>query len=928
MGQEDTHSPQIGANGLLPEQSARVRIDSMLRDAGWEIVPRDGYTPGVSAAAIEEGLLQGNLEADYLLFLEGKAIGVLEAKKESSSLSVIVASQAENYTHQLLSMYQYWENPLPFIYLSNGKELLFRNLKDPDGKYQPLKKMHSPKEMAKLAGITSYFIGLPRLEKAGLRKCQIDAITNLEATFRNGQQRALISVATGAGKTLLSCLAAYRFLTYTPARRILFLVDRNNLGKQANGEFGIFDKTETGAPFTSIYETSRWTAAEFKIGSDGKVKIPDANLVICTIQRLYSVITGMELQTLDDSDSPLEEQQDGPAVELTGPLHLPPDYFDFIFVDECHRSIYGRWKKVLTYFDHARIIGLTATPGEETMAFFNNNRIVNYTLEESVADGINVGYRIYNIDTEATMNGGIVGEGDKYQQITVYTGQRRNTRTVIPWSYESSELDRDVVNPEQIRLILETFRDAIYEDLYPNRTPDFASIPKTLIFAKSDSHADNILSILREVFPGQVPEFAQKITYSAGDSNTLINNFRNDRKFRIAVTVTLVATGTDVKPLEILLFMRDVNTEPLFIQMRGRGCRKIPEDALRNVTPNADTKDHFTIVDAVGVTRHPMKNKPIGGDDGDRIVPISLEKLLEQITHGWLPDDNLILLAKRLVRIHDRYREAQHKKFAALSGMDMIDMAKSIQDASDSGQLAAEPFVHPNEPNLLRKALVQPLSLHVEARKYLLELNSGYVNILQPGKDRVVGKGFSKEKALETTTEFETYLQQHRDEEEVIRIVAKQLDSAITYDMLADLAGKLKAYNFEFQPATLWYAYSVLDPEKVVPLKAEDKDAQTNLIQLMRFALGGHPGKLQSLRSLSAQRFELWCGEPQRKVLTDVQRQLTLELTNYIVCNGACTPLNISNGIGPQFLMQVRSAFGPKNVDTLLKSLSAFMLAA
>ncbi len=440
MGQENTPSPQSGTNGLLPEQSARVKIDSLLRDAGWEIVPRNGYTPGVSAVAIEEGLLQGNLEADYLLFLEGKAIGVLEAKKESSNLSEIVASQAENYTHQLLSMYQYWEDPLPFIYLSNGKELLFRNLKDPDGQYQPLKKMHTPKGMAKLARLTTYFVGLPRLEKNGLRNCQIDAITNLEATFRNGQQRALISVATGAGKTLLSCLAAYRFLTYTPARRILFLVDRNNLGKQANGEFGIFDKTETGAPFTSIYETSRWTAAEFKIGSDGKVKIPDANLVICTIQRLYSVITGMELQTLDDSDSPLEEPQDGPAVELAGPLHLPPDYFDFIFVDECHRSIYGRWKKVLTFFDHARIIGLTATPGEETMAFFNSNRIVNYTLEKSVADGINVGYRIYNIDTEATMNGGIVGEGDKYQQITVYTGQRRNTRTVIPWSYESSEL--------------------------------------------------------------------------------------------------------------------------------------------------------------------------------------------------------------------------------------------------------------------------------------------------------------------------------------------------------------------------------------------------------------------------------------------------------------------------------------------------------
>ena len=912
---------------ILPEEKARLKIDRMLRDAGWEIVPRDDYTPGVSAAAIEEGLLQGHLEADYLLFLEGKAIGVLEAKKESATLSDVVASQAENYTHQLLPMYQYWEKPLPFIYLSNGKELLFRNLKEQNGEYQPLKKMHTPKEMAKLAGIESYFIGLPRLEKAGLRKCQIKAITNLEASFRNGQKRALIAVATGAGKTHIACLAAYRFLTYTPARRILFLVDRNNLGKQALGEFGIFNKTETGAQFSDIYTTSRWTASEFAFGPDGKVRIPDANLVICTIQRLYSVIAGYELQEQDDSETPFEPQ-DGPDVEIPAQVQLPPDYFDFIFVDECHRSIYGRWKKVLTYFNNARIIGLTATPSDETKDFFNGNCVVNYTLEESVADGINVGYRIYNIDTEATMNGGIVDKGDKYQKVTRYTGERRNTRASVPWSYQPSELDRAVINPEEIRLVLETFRDAIYEDLYPNRTPDLTYIPKTLIFAKSDSHADNILSTLQEVFPGQAPEFARKITYSAGDSNALIKSFRNDKNFRIAVTVTLVATGTDVKPLEILLFMRDVNSESLFIQMRGRGCRMIPDDVLRNVTPNADTKDHFTIVDAIGVTKHPMQ-KSSGDDGGGGGINISLEQLLEQITHGYLPDDNLRLLAKRLVRIHDKYQEAEHKKFEALSGVDMIEMSQRIQNAFDSGKLAAEPFVRSNEPNLLRKALVEPLALHVEARKYLLILNAGFVHILQPGKDRVIYQGFSKERAMELTSEFEAYLQQNRDEEEAIRIIAEQTDDPITYEMLTDLAGKLRVVNPDFQTISLWDAYSVLNPDDVVPLKTpSEKEALTNLIQLMRFAFKTSK-QLRSLESLSAQRFELWCGQNQHDVLTETQRRIVLEITNYIVCSGACTTKDaLFSAKGGQFLMSVNSAFGAKNVDTILKSLSSFMLAA
>ena len=232
------------SDNLLPEEKARKKIDLMLKKAGWSIVPREEYSPGISAAAIEEGILKGNLEADYLLFLEGKAIGVLEAKKESVSLDDIVANQAENYTHQLLPMYQYWENPLPLIYLSNGKELLFKDARIPGSTYQKLDAMHTPKEMVKLAGINSFFAGLPTLDPKGLRDCQYEAITNLEASFRNSQRKALIVLATGAGKTFTACLAAYRFLAYTPARRVLFLVDRNNLGKQAEGAFGDFNRIE------------------------------------------------------------------------------------------------------------------------------------------------------------------------------------------------------------------------------------------------------------------------------------------------------------------------------------------------------------------------------------------------------------------------------------------------------------------------------------------------------------------------------------------------------------------------------------------------------------------------------------------------------------------------------------------------------------
>lgn len=904
------------SDNLLPEEKARKKIDLMLKKAGWSIVPREEYSPGISAAAVEEGILKGNLEADYLLFLEGKAIGVLEAKKESVSLDDIVANQAENYTHQLLPMYQYWEKPLPLIYLSNGKELLFKNAKISGSTYQKLDAMHTPKEMVKLAGINSFFAGLPTLDPKGLRDCQYEAITNLEASFRNSQRKALIVLATGAGKTFTACLAVYRFLAYTPARRVLFLVDRNNLGKQAEGAFGDFKLTENGEPFSTIYTTERLRSG----------KISDkTNLVICTIQRLFSVITGQELQDDDDGESSFESDTQ-PDVELNGKLLLPPDFFDLIIVDECHRSIYGRWRKVLEYFKEARIIGLTATPGDETMAFFNNNRVVNYTLEKSIVDEINVDCRVYRIRTSATENGGEIHKGEKYREITTYTGEKRMTRAVEATPYQTNDLDRAVINPEQIKLVLESYKNAVYSELYPSRDPNIAYIPKTLIFAKSDAHADNIIKIIREqVFPGQCPEFAQKITYSAGDSNALIKNFRNDKKFRIAVTVTLVATGTDVKPLEVLIFMRDVNSESLYVQMKGRGVRTITDDALRNVTPNADSKDIFYLVDAIGVTEHVKNSQAPEPTDG---VNISLEKLLEQITHGYLPDDNLRLLAARLARINSKSTEEQRAEFTDLAGMEMKEIASNIYEAFENGSLAAAPFESSNQPNELRKALVQPLALHEKARKFLLILNAGFVKILQPGRDTLISTGFSVENAQETITKFEEYVQTHRDEEEALRIIAENTGEPITYAMLEDLKKKFLAANSQFSIDNLWHSYKVVNQDTVVPFKdATEKEALTNLIQLVRFSLKMIP-ELRSLTSLAAQRFELWCGQNQRDTLSETQRYIAREITNYVVSNGYGSRAAFAER-NKSLLIQAKKAFGSmENVDKIILSLSSFMLAA
>lgn len=913
------------ATAEKPEEKARKKIDAMFSSAGWSVVPRGDYSPVISAVAIEEGLLKGGLEADYLLFLDGKAIGVLEAKPETTKLGDVVAKQAENYTHRLLDWYQYWENPLPLIYLSNGKELLFKNVKKQDDGYIPLPRMHTPAEIAEIAEIGSYFTKLPALSKAGLRNCQYEAVKALEDSFRAGFNRALIVLATGAGKTYTACLAAYRLLTYTPARRILFLVDRNNLGIQAESEFGTFRLTESGDAFNLIYTTVRLKGN----------KIPkDTNLAICTIQRLFSVITGTELQDSDDDESG-EDDADLPEVSLEGKSHLiQHDFFDAIIVDECHRSIYGRWKKVLEYFSAARIIGLTATPAPETLSFFDNNRVVNYTLGHSIADGINVDSRTYRIKTEATTNGGVIQEGEEYRSKTKYTGEETLMVAEETVPYMASQLNRSVVNPAQIQLVLESFRDAVYRDMYPNRVPDFSSLPKTLIFAENESHAVDILRTIKEkVFPGQHPDFAQKITCKSGNTDELIRKFRNDRNFRIAVTVTLVATGTDVKPLEILLFMRDVASENLFIQMKGRGVRYIGDAQLQNVTPQPlqldgrpISKECFFLVDAVGVTEHALL--PPGEKGGEGGVGISLELLLEQITHGYLPDDNLRLLASRLPRINAKADETQRAEFLRITGVTISSLSKNIYDALENG---LPDFRSSNEPNLERKALVAPLANSPEARRYLLELNAGFVKTLLPGEDTLISSGFTLEEAEETTRAFEEYLQQLRDSDEAVRIIAANSAEPITYEMLSDLARKLASCNYRFRCQTLWNDYALLRPDAVVPLKdRKEREAMTSLIQLVRFAFKSIP-KLRSLTSQAAQRFELWCGQTQREFssLSPRQREILRQIAAYVVSNGTCSRAALSQTYGLQIVAAAKSEFGSlETIDKLLVSISAFLLAA
>ena len=906
---------------MNPEEKARVKIDKMLEAAGWRVVSRDEFVPD-EALAVKEGLMQGNKEADYLLFLKGKAVGVLEAKREEIDVNTPdVINQAENYTRILPSWCQFWQKPLPLVWLSNGKEYYFRDIRRDETEYQQVEKILSPKEVVKLLNIQEPYAGLPMIQKRGLRECQYEGVVGLERNLKAGKQRALMVLATGAGKTYLAITATYRLLSYANYHRVLFLVDRNNLGRQTEREFGSYRLTESGDPFNTIYGVERLKSAS----------IPkDANVIISTIQRLFSFLNGEEIIEEDDEDDLAsffdEEIETTSIIPMPDHPNLPRDYFDLIIIDECHRSIYSSWRSVLDYFESAVKIGLTATPAPQTLAYFDQNRVVNYTLEKSIADHVNVGCRTYRIKTEQTEHGGAILEGQKVSQETVYTGEVQNIVNDTEVQYGSEDLNRSIINPAQIKLILQTYKDAVYTEMFtdPQREPNFDYLPKTLIFALNEKHANNIVQIAEEVFEREHGDgFVQKITYRSGNTDQLIKDFCNEKKFRIAVTVTLVATGIDIKPLEVVMFMRYVKSSLLYVQMKGRGVRTIGDDVLRNVTPNAFSKDLFYLVDAVGVTEgeHSIPN-PTGATPPP--YP-TLEELLERIAHGDVNDDYLNILASRLSRIDAKAKEVEKQKFATIAGVSIHALTSRIFDALNPESGTLPPFNDINEPNTERKALVTELAINVAARNYLCELNAGYVKTLIPGEDNLISKGFTLEEAQQAVDAFEEYINTHRDEIEALQLIYS--GKPISRTMLEELSTILKNANAQFEPHRLWNSYALVQPEKVKHFKNEEREQRnllTNLIQLVRYAYR-QIERLDTIYTTANQYFSLWCGQVQRE-LTEEQKQIFAHIKDYIVANGSCTVEEYQSINEADTAKLIVTMGGKTHVRESLLSLSQFII--
>ena len=837
---------------MTPEQQARQQIDAQLVAAGWIVQDYKAFNPsaGRGIALREVPLKSGR--CDYLLLVDRNALGVVEAKKEGTTLSM-VAEQSGHYGASLPDFIQaIVPGSLPFLYESTGVETFFRDERDPDPRSRSVFSFHRPETLAEWLTqpdtLRARLQHLPPLPTQGMRDCQVEGITDLEKSFAENQPRALIQMATGAGKTFTACAFTYRLIKYAGARRVLFLVDRSNLGRQATSEFQQFVTPDTGRKFTELYNVQHLTSNALD---------PVCRVTICTIQRLYSMLRGEELPEDADEMSTYEiGAADGRPKEVAYNPAIPIEMFDFVVTDECHRSIYNLWRQVLEYFD-AFLIGLTATPSKQTIGFFNQNLVTEYNHERAVADGVNVGYEVYRIKTQVTEQGGKVEKGFYVDKRNKLDRSKRWEQLDEDLTYSAPELDRSVVVPSQIRTVLQAFKDALFTELFPGRT----LVPKTLIFAKDDSHAEDIVHICREVF-GKGNDFAKKITYKTYNpetkryekSETLIQEFRTSPQLRIAVTVDMIATGTDIKPLECLLFLRDVRSRVYFEQMKGRGTRVLTPTDLQAVSgADARAKTHFVIVDAVGVCEsdktdsRPLEKQPT----------VKFDKLLLGVALGKRDEDTLTTLAGRLARLDRELDSAQRQQITEIAGGKTIaQMSATLLRAIDPNAIAERATgmpgtspaeVAPEKFEAAKKALVLEACAPFDQpalRDTLVKLKQQNEQTIDTvTADVVTHQGFdaaAKEKAANLLKSFRDYIEQHQAEITALQILySRPFKQRLTEKMLKELEKKLRDNHAAWTEDRLWDAFAVTAPGKVKGRSQAGRFA--DLVALVRFTLEQQP---------------------------------------------------------------------------------------
>ncbi|MCX6143332.1 MAG: DEAD/DEAH box helicase family protein [Ignavibacteriales bacterium] len=912
------------------EQRARDNIDKQLQACGWAV--QDKSKINLSAAigvAVREYMTDVG-PADYILFVDKKPVGVIEAKREEEGVKLTShEDQSSDYATSKLKFLK--NDPLPYVYESTGEITRFTDYRDPKPRSRPVFTFHKPETfrewLKQPKSLRGRLLDLPPLLTQGLRECQTKASNNLDVSFKDNRPKALLQMATGSGKTYTAITVIYRLLKFAGAKRILFLVDTKNLGEQAEQEFMAYVPSDDNRLFTELYNVQRLKSSYVAT---------DSQVCISTIQRLYSILQDKELDESAEEENPAERNwQPAAPMPVVYSKHLPIEFFDFVVIDECHRSIYNLWKQVLDYYD-AFLVGLTATPDNRTFGYFNQNIVSEYSHEDAVADGVNVGFNTFLIETSITKRGAVVWKGEYVDFREKLTRKKRWEQVDENVAYAPRELDDEVVNPNQIRVVISAYRDHLPE-IFPHRT----EVPKTLIFAKSDSHADDIIQIVREEF-AEGNKFCKKITYTADDPKSTLAQFRNDYYPRIAVTVDMIATGTDVRPLECLIFMRDVRSRNYFEQMKGRGTRIISLDDLKKVTPSAQyTKDHFVIVDAVGVSKSlktdscPLERKP----------GISLKDLLAAVAVGARDEDLFSTLANRLVRLGRQITEKEHALFIEKArGKTITKVVKELLNAynpdtleeitakiqtekSGASRDEIESAIQSAHSDIIEQAAVTftgDLNTFIENVR---KVHEQVIDIINPDKVEYAGwQEHSKEDASALVKDFTTWIEAHKNEITALQIFYGQpyRRRELTYAMVRQLVELLRADKPPLAPLRVWQAY-----EQLEQVNGSPKNELIALVSLVRRVCGIDTA-LTAYDKTVDRNFQAWAFKKQAGALkfTEEQMQWLRMIKDYVATSFHIekddfdlSPFNAEGGLG-----KVWQLFG-EQTESIIQELNEALAA-
>lgn len=877
--------------GLPAEAQARVKIDADLKLAGWIVQDRSemNLSAGAGVAVREVPMADGRV--DYLLYLNQRIVGVIEAKPAGTTLAE-VHHQAMKYAAGLTAGQKLnaitVKGLLPFVYEASSTELFFSNHFDPEPTSRRLFNFQRPSTLDAIiraedpvngkGGWRSQIHTMPPTANYDLRPASERAIHNIERWLQtDGRRRALVQMATGAGKTRMAVTEIYRLLKFGGFKRVLFLVDRNNLGEQTVREFKNWDTPDDGRKFTAIYPVEQLTAS----GAADSTKV-----VVSTIQRVWA---GLKGESLPDGYSPdVDDPSVNGEVEAVYSERFPPETFDLIIVDECHRSIYGQWRKVLEYFD-AQIVGLTATPTKQTLAFFEQNLVSEYTYQESVADEVNVGFDIYRIKTQIGEEGGLIEAGTVIPAIDKRTREQKELEIEEDLDWKPTDEGVAIESTPHIRLVLETFRDRLFTEIFPelnDKGEKRTVVPKTLIFAKSDAHAETIVRIVREVF-NKGDGFAAKITYTAKDPADLINRLRTSPELRIAVTVDMVATGTDVKPLECVLFMRDVRSGTYFEQMKGRGARTITDSDFQAVTEQGVHKERFVIVDAIGVTEHEFVDVTVT----DRVKSVSLESLLKKAAARELTQDDAATLGSRLSKLGLRMTASERDEIEAIAGVGIEEMcqqlilsvnpeaiAEAIEKAPDgtSEEAAVHEFVQNLAGVLATSQTLRERLVTMHQSKYIIR------DEVTPDELLFAGGVPNIELAERTIQDWKQYMEDNKDEITALQLLySRPQNSGVTRKQLEELIATIRKPHQDWTPAVIWKSYELLNKTD-----RSIKNKTVDLVSLVRYTLGIMP-ELVPFADVVEERYKGWLltQEQRGTRFTQEQRRWLNAIKDYI-CTG------------------------------------------